>query len=214
MTAPDDVALVRRLQDGDASAVVQLVSAYRSRIEHHAFACLKNREDAEDVAQEVLFKVNDRIGTFRGDAALSSWVYRMTFNAAMSQLRRARATPSSGGLQPPADGTPRHPETADRALLPDEICWGHELGRRIRDVLSSLPAIYRLPIQLRDLRGLSTAQASEVLGISTQTLKSRLHRGRALVRAALADVHASCAGASAPPASAAVDGGPSAQATR
>src|SRR6476620_3223883 len=82
--------LLHRLQAGDDSALGDLADKYIARIYQLAFRYLRNKEDAEEVTQDVLFKVYRSIGTFRGDAALSSWIYRITFNAAMSRLRTAR----------------------------------------------------------------------------------------------------------------------------
>src|SRR6187399_52097 len=79
--------LVGRMRAGDGSAVTDLASLYGPRIQQLAFRYLKNREDAEEVAQDVLLKVYRKIDAFRGDSALSSWIYRITFNTAMSRLR-------------------------------------------------------------------------------------------------------------------------------
>src|SRR5215213_12043538 len=79
--------LVDRLKAHDPAAVTDLSESYGSKIYQLAFRYLKNREDAEEVAQDVLLKVYQKIDAFRGDSALSSWIYRITFNAAMSRLR-------------------------------------------------------------------------------------------------------------------------------
>src|SRR5213596_1645387 len=79
--------LVDRLKAHDPAAVANLSESYGSKIYQLAFRYLKNREDAEEVAQDVLLKVFQKIDAFRGDSALSSWIYRITFNAAMSRLR-------------------------------------------------------------------------------------------------------------------------------
>ena len=82
-----DRTLIRRLKEREASAVADLESAYRAKIYQLAFRYMRNHEDAEEVTQDVLLRVHDKIDAFRGDAALSSWIYRITFNAAMSRLR-------------------------------------------------------------------------------------------------------------------------------
>ena len=82
--------LIGRMRARDGSAVTDLASTYGPRIQQLAFRYLKNWEDAEEVAQDVLMKVYRKIEAFRGDAALSSWIYRITFNTAMSRLRTAR----------------------------------------------------------------------------------------------------------------------------
>src|SRR5688500_10945702 len=82
--------LVGRMRARDGTAVADLASLYGPRIQQLAFRYLKNREDAEEVSQDVLLKVYRKIEAFRGDAALSSWIYRITFNTAMSKLRNSK----------------------------------------------------------------------------------------------------------------------------
>ena len=86
----DERDLIGRMRARDGSAVADLAATYGPRIQQLAFRYLKNWEDAEEVAQDVLMKVYRKIDAFRGDAALSSWIYRITFNTAMSRLRTAR----------------------------------------------------------------------------------------------------------------------------
>ena len=90
MRDPQENDLLDRLKAGDEPAWPSWRSAYGSKIYQLAFRYLRNKEDAEEVTQDVLFKVYRKVGAFRGDAALSSWIYRITFNAAMSRLRTAR----------------------------------------------------------------------------------------------------------------------------
>ena len=90
MRQPVEQELIGRMQAGDSTAVTDLASTYGPRIHQLAFRYLKNWEDAEEVTQDVLMKVHRKIDAFRGDAALSSWIYRITFNTAMSRLRNGR----------------------------------------------------------------------------------------------------------------------------
>src|SRR5258705_13059292 len=89
MRDPQNEELLKRLQLGDERALSELSTLYGSKIYQLAFRYLRNHEDAEEVTQDVLFKVFRKVADFRGDAALSSWIYRITFNAAMSRLRSA-----------------------------------------------------------------------------------------------------------------------------
>jgi len=87
-----DAALIERLQSGDDRALGDLADVYGGKIFQLAFRYLRNKEDAEEITQDVLFKVYRKVGAFRGDAALSSWIYRITFNAAMSRLSGSQST--------------------------------------------------------------------------------------------------------------------------
>ena len=187
-----EVDLIGRMQAGDTAAVGELASMYGPRIQQLAFRYVKNWEDAEEVAQDVLLKVYRKIDAFRGDAALSSWIYRITFNTAMSRLRTARATRAAdkqkGDTSASGDDHNRQPaEPADWSSLADDHVLRGEMRERLIGALTHLPSVYRVPVILRDIQGLSTEEASAVLRVKPQTLKSRLHRGRLILRERLAD---------------------------
>lgn len=177
--------LIARMQAGDSTAVAELGSSYGPRIQQLAFRYLKNWEDAEEVTQDVLLKVHRKIGAFRGDAALSSWIHRITFNTAMSRLRTARfsrpAEVHAADLPGVHSESTVH-EPADWTSLADDQVMRAELRARLIRALTHLPTVYRVPVILRDIQGLSTEEASAVLRVKPQTLKSRLHRGRLILR--------------------------------
>jgi RNA polymerase sigma-70 factor (ECF subfamily) len=190
VTAFADIHLVERLQAGDDSAVADLARAYGAKMHQLALRYTRNREDAEEVVQDVLMKVRDKIDAFRGDAALSSWIYRITFNTAMSRLRSTRA--ARWHEVPDEPGPAEEPNThgfdpADWSNLGDELVLRGELRSALQAAVAALPAIYRAPVILRDLQGMSTEEASRQLKVKDQTLKSRLHRGRLILRQRLAE---------------------------
>ena len=186
--------LLARLKRGDEQALVDLADEFGTKIYQLAFRYLRNKEDAEEVTQDVLFKVYRKVDAFRGDAALSSWIYRITFNAAMSRLRTAKYQRSQDDDRNTAvaDGdlhgdAPRAKDVADWSDLADEQVLRSQLRARVMRAILALPAIYRAPVMLRDIQGMSTEEASAVLHVKDQTLKSRLHRGRLILRKQLAD---------------------------
>jgi RNA polymerase sigma-70 factor (ECF subfamily) len=185
-------ALVERLRQQDERALAELSSLYGSKIFQLAFRYLRNHEDAEEVAQDVLLKIFRKIEMFRGDSALSSWIYRITFNTAMSRLRQSKATRLAEateveiGTMVTDDGPGAH-DPVDWSRMADEEMLRRQMRERLVEAVEDLPAIYREPVILRDLKGLSTEEASTRLRVKDQTLKSRLHRGRMLLRERLAD---------------------------
>ncbi len=187
-----DLELAARLQQGEAAAASQLADEYGPMIQQLAFRYMKNWEDAEEVAQDVLLKVVNKIELFRGDSALSSWIYRITFNTAMSRLRNGKfSRPNevlAGDLvSRTEDGADTNPlfEAADWSNLGDEAVMRRQMRDAVIEALKEMPTVYRIPVLLRDLQGMSTEEASKVLRVKTQTLKSRLHRGRTFLRARL-----------------------------
>ena len=144
MSDAEQTSLLVRLQAGDEQALAELAEAYRTKIYQLAFRYLRSREDAEEVTQDVLFKVYRKVGEFRGDAALSSWIYRITFNAAMSRLRtvkyqraQAQDRQAGGDLTESRRRKPRGRSDASRhrRLEPD--------GRRGRPPLAAAQARFR-----------------------------------------------------------------------
>jgi RNA polymerase sigma-70 factor (ECF subfamily) len=189
-----DDELLEGLRQGDAAALEQLAVVYGPKIHQLAFRYLRNQEDAEEVTQDVLYKVHRSVGSFRGDAALSSWIYRITFNAAMSRLRTAKyqqAREEERSRDAVENGSefdrPAPADFADWSQMADEGMLRSQLRRRALRAILALPAIYRAPVMLRDVQGMSTEEASAVLHVKDQTLKSRLHRGRLMLRKQLAD---------------------------
>ena len=195
MDRTQDRLLIAGLQRGDQAAVRRLAELYGPRIHQLALRHMKNREDAEEVTQDVLMKVYRKIGAFRGDSALSSWIYRITFNTAMSRLRaapwRARGRAGARSRAGGARRVRRRHAANDRrscglvAACPTRSCCASSCAKAVEAAVRELPEIYREPVILRDFEGLTTEEASTRLKVKDQTLKSRLHRGRLMLRETL-----------------------------
>jgi len=189
MDRTQDYQLVARLQAGEEQALRDLADRYGARIFQLAFRHMKNREDAEEVTQDVLMKVYRKVGSFRGDSALSSWIYRITFNTAMSRLRTNRLARLAAEERDRADAASESQENpraerqpVDWNHMPDEELLRAQLRTAAVSAIAELPEIYRIPVVLRDIQGLTTEEASTRLRVKDQTLKSRLHRGRLMLR--------------------------------
>ena len=191
MDRTQDRLLIAGLQRGDQAAVRRLAELYGPRIHQLALRHMKNREDAEEVTQDVLMKVYRKIDAFRGDSALSSWIYRITFNTAMSRLRQHKGERAAeqerdralAALEASDDSMQRAAaDPADWSHMPDEELLRFELRKAVEAAVLDLPEIYREPVILRDVEGLTTEEASTRVKVKDQTLKSRLHRGRLMLR--------------------------------
>src|SRR6478752_2110317 len=143
MQTAQERQLIARLQAGDDTAVQELADRYRSRIFQLAMRYMKNHEDAEEVTQDVLLKVYRKVDAFRGDAQLSSWIYRITFNTAMSRLRSTRlaraADKQKGDTSASGDDLNRQPaEPADWSSLADDHVLRGEMRQRLIGALTHL----------------------------------------------------------------------------
>jgi RNA polymerase sigma-70 factor (ECF subfamily) len=138
--------------------------------------------DADDVTQEVFMKVNAALGSFRGEASLSTWLYRIATNAATDHLRRTRRN-SSGQIRDEDPGcsvlSREDDATVDRTTpLPDTRLIRSEMNHCIRGLAETLPENYRSVLVLSDFEELTNSEIAGVLGISIETVKVRLHRAR------------------------------------
>jgi RNA polymerase sigma-70 factor (ECF subfamily) len=169
--APNVVDEARR---GDPRAFVELIRAYEPRLRALAYRLLNDRNLTDDVLQEAYVRAFKSLGRFRGDASLGTWLYRITYNACIDELRRGRKV---GPLFPEVG-----PEPVDARSGPEETAIGR---RDLAAALASLPPDLRAAVILVDADGLDYAAAGHVLGVPAGTVGSRLNKARAVLRTAL-----------------------------
>lgn len=185
-----DELLIARLKEGDHAAFELLFGRYARQVYRQAMRMLANPAEAEEVMQEVFLAVYTKCHTFRGDAAFSTWLYRLTANAAITRLRQHQ----------------RHPETELDEYLPQfgadghhkvrpVIDWSQQLEKRLADAemrqvieaaLNLLSPIDKAVVVLSDLEGLPNQEIAEILELTLSAVKSRLHRARLFLRGKLA----------------------------
>lgn len=191
--AQADIQLARDLLAGKLEAFDHFVTAYHDKIFRYGYAMCGQREDAEEIAQETLMKVFENLGQLREPERLKPWVFRIAKNACLMKRRKSVFAPhaevSLDQLMPSksGDGDGARLEIADWSGLPDHLAMDAELRERLRIGVHALPETYRAVFLLRDVEGLSTEEAAEVLGVSTDVIKQRLHRGRLILRKELDD---------------------------
>ena len=186
---PRDESLRRALLAGRPEAVETLVHRYAGRIYRLALRITGKPEDAQEVTQDVLWSVVRKIGSFKGESALASWIYRIAANAAYEKLRsrRGKDEVSWEALLPSFDADDRFLEAGLEGVLHGvDPALQAEMRRRLREAIDRLPTDYRTAFVLHDLEGLSNPEIAELLGISVPAVKSRVHRSRLVLRQQLA----------------------------
>lgn len=159
-------------------------NAYAPRVYSVARRMLSNDADAEDVTQEVLLQVVRKLDTFRGDADLTTWLHRVTVNAALTHRRKQSRRPEyqvSDSFDTLSDGG-RFPGAASASMSPDQTLLQNEMREVIEAAIAQLPEIYRDVYVLSDIESLSNAEVGELLDLSVPAVKSRLHRARLIMR--------------------------------
>lgn len=190
-TVRQDQQLVEALLRGEERGVEELVDRYAGWIRRVACRILADEAEADEVTQDVLLSVVRKIQTFRGDAALSSWIYRIAVNAAYQRLRsrRSRAEVSLGSFSPAFDPEGRHAEpVTDWSSEVEDPAVAAEVRGAIEQALARLPDDYRIVVVLRDVEGLPNNEVAQALGLTVAAVKSRLHRARLFLREQLADL--------------------------
>jgi RNA polymerase sigma-70 factor (ECF subfamily) len=169
--APSDDELVRRFQGGDEAAFVELVRRHERRVYNVAHRMLGRAEDALDATQDAFLHCFRHLRSFRGEAAFSTWLYRLTVNACYDLLRRRAPTTSLDA------------EPVGRTSVPDHA-EATALAADVERALAAVPPEFRTVLVLHELQDLPVEEVAAVLGLPVGTVKSRLHRGRvALARA-------------------------------
>src|SRR5215470_14003206 len=180
----DEGALIERCRAGDVAAFEPLVEKYRQRVWRLAFQVLRDREEAWDCAQDAFVRAFQSLGSFRGQSAFYTWLFRIAMNVATDRLRSRGARARAFGTQPiPAE---EWEHTApDPAAQPDQAALSAERRDRISEALATLPPNARAIIMLSDVEGLSYREIATVLNCPIGTVMSRLHNARKRLRAAL-----------------------------
>ena len=188
-TQIDDALLVARLKRRDKSALGELVHVHGAKMYGVALQFMRNEYDAREVMQDALVSIWNKIGSFEGKSAFTSWIYRVTANAALMALRKRKRHENDVSLDAATadddDASLPSLQLSDKAPLPDKVAMTGELGEQVRAAIEQLPEPYRVVVLLRDVQELPMDQVMEATGLSEPALKSRLHRARLALRDAL-----------------------------
>ena len=178
-----DIALVERAKAGDTAAFEQLVKQYDRQIYRTALHITQNREDAEDITQDVFFKAFQKLEQFQGNSKFSTWLVRIAVNESLMRLRKRKTSKTVSmdqEVETEEGSIPR--DFAEWRPNPEQNYSQSELAEILRKTISGLPPGFRTVFTLRDIENLSTEETAEALGLSVPAVKSRLLRARLQLR--------------------------------
>ncbi len=188
---PEENMLVDLAKNGDREAFGKLLCMYEKFVYNTARLKLGNADDAFDVSQEIFIKVWKNINKYRGDCKFATWIYKISTNACLDFLRHAKATATEQfPTHIDGEGDEIEVEFADETVLasPERMLEKRETVNAVREAISRLSPEAREVVELRDIDGFSYEEIAEMTGLEIGTVKSRLNRARAQLRAMLAEI--------------------------
>jgi RNA polymerase sigma-70 factor (ECF subfamily) len=179
-----DHALIEATKSGDEAAFGEIMARYRGPITNYLYRFLNDYEEAVDLAQETFVRVYFAIDRYHTQFAFSTYLYRIATNLAISEIRRRkrRRLLSLTGLFQSEEDTAVEFQPADTRILPDAELVDDERSEVIGRAIAALPEKYRVPVVLRDVEGRSYEEIAEIMELGLGTTKSRISRGRALLK--------------------------------
>ncbi len=168
-----------------SQAFTNIFEAYQRPIYHYLLRMTQDQAVAEDLTQETFIRVHAGLPGFRGEASLATWVYRIATNVSLDHFRRKSTVQDevTGSLE--AVDTDQAGLADSEAIAPDQEAARSEMSACVQDFVGQLPPDYRAALVLHDLQGMTNGEIADVLGVSLDTVKIRLHRARVKLRAAL-----------------------------
>ncbi|MDH3383630.1 MAG: sigma-70 family RNA polymerase sigma factor [Deltaproteobacteria bacterium] len=161
-----------------------IYASYHPRIFRY-LTRLVGQIEAEDLTQEVFLRVNRGLSDFKGDAKISTWIYRIATNVATDRMRSRSSQESRSGKTIPLDERLIEESvdlTGEKKPSVEKQAMREEMSSCVQDYINSLPERYRVAVTLSEIGGLTNKEISEVLGLTVETVKIRLHRGRAKLK--------------------------------
>lgn len=183
-----DETLAFEAQQGNMQAFAVLVERHKGRVYRTLFQVVGDEQDAQDLSQEVFLKVFRSLGSYRGEAAFTTWLHRLTLNLSFDWLRARKRRPLQVPLSPPPDeGERGERELPSNDAGPEEELLRNDRQEQLRRAIQELPADYREAILLHHLHHLSYQQISDRTGAPVRTIETRLYRARAMLKKMLSE---------------------------
>jgi len=195
--AETDDDLISAVRAGDRRALERLLERHQGAVFRFGMKMCREEEDAKDVLQETLLAAARNLPEFRGASSVSTWLYTIARSFCLKKRRTSKFAPAE--IESLEASGERAAQVADARRGPEEDAAGHQLQAALDEAIAGLDPMYREVLLLRDVEGLSAIEVGEVMGLSVDAVKSRLHRARVAVRERVAPVLGPAADAAAQP---------------
>jgi RNA polymerase sigma-70 factor, ECF subfamily len=182
----DDAALLDRARTGDREALDVLLDRHQRRVYRFGLKMCRDPEDAKDILQDTLLAAVRTMKDFRGAASVSTWLYTIARSFCLKKRRRSKFAPEQEESIEAREPGSEARQIADPARGPDDELAGRQIEAALEQAIGGLEPMYREVLVLRDVEGLTAPEVAEVMGLSVEAVKSRLHRARLAVREAVA----------------------------
>lgn len=174
----DEKKLIKQSISGDIQSFETLINRYQKMAYNVAYRILGNEEDAKDMTQEALIKVFRNLKSFRMDSSFSTWLYRIVMNTCKDHLRKNKVKVISMDQSYDVGDGEVQMEFEDQGLKPDEVLVSKETQSEVQEALMVVSEKNRIVVVLRDIKGFSYSEISDIVNIPIGTIKSRISRGR------------------------------------
>jgi len=195
----NDTELLERAREGDRRALEALLARHQRSVYRFGLKMCRDEEDAKDILQETLLAVARNVKDFRGASSVSTWLYTIARSFCIKKRRRSKFAPAQEESLSAREPGEAARQVVDPARAPDDALAGRQIESALEQAIGSLDPMYREVLLLRDVEGLTAPEVAEVMGLSVEAVKSRLHRARVAVREAVAPLLGIPGAAPAPP---------------
>lgn len=182
MDETPDSALVRLAREGSVAACEELIRRYQDRIYTVAYSYVHDADEALDITQDTFLRMIEGLPRFREQANLYTWLYRIVVNRCIDRGRKKNRQPPPTSIQDLEPDRAAELTETRASLCPEAALEAQELREEIQKAIGAVPEIYRMPVILADVQGLSMAEIAQILRCPVATVRTRLHRGRTVIR--------------------------------
>jgi RNA polymerase sigma-70 factor, ECF subfamily len=188
-TAKSDLSLIQEFRTGEQQSFEELLGRYADKVYNLGYRLTRRPDEAEEVLQDVFVTVFRKIGGFEGKSSFSSWLYRVTVNAALMKLRKRTQNRMVSVEDLDPEGRSRLSASSGDHEIADELAYRRQLLTALEYAVGKLPDDYRPVFVLRDVDGLTSWEVGKILNLSVPAVKSRLHRSRLMLRRRLSRLY-------------------------